>query len=167
MNKYNDSYGDPMIASFSLRDMVHADLPQVVEIEQQSHLHPWTRSLFERELENSVSRLIVCEAAGEIVGYLCVWEVAGDVEIHNVATVCHWQRRGVGAYLLKSLLSDLIARQISAVFLEVRRSNVAAIALYEKFGFHVSNCRRGYYHDGEDALLMSCPLVCPDRDLPD
>lgn len=154
MNKYSVS----MAEQFTLREMVVADLPNVVEIERHSHLHPWSYALFERELDNSVSRLIVCELDGEIVGYLCVWEVAGEVEIHNVATARHWQRRGVGAFLLNNLLSDLVVRQVATVFLEVRPSNLAAITLYEKFGFQVSNCRRGYYHDGEDALLMSCQL---------
>lgn len=141
-----------------LRPMVVADLPKIVEIEQAVHHHPWSQILFERELENAVAWQWVCECAGEIVGYLCVWQVASEIEIHNIATAPNWQRRGIGGHLLHRLIERARRSDVSDLFLEVRQSNRAAVSLYEKFGFKQIDCRRGYYHDGEDALLMSCSL---------
>jgi len=144
--------------SYVLRPMAGDDLPAVVAIEQGSHQHPWSRHLFERELENPLARLLVALSGGEIVGYLCVWLVAGEAEIHNVATAAHFQRRGVGTFLMRELFNLLHDENIERILLEVRASNVAAIRLYQQWGFETSSRRKGYYQDGEDALLMHCDL---------
>ena len=139
--------------------MVAADLCAVVNIEQGSHQHPWSRPLFERELDNPLSTLFVALDGDVIVGYLCVWLVAGEAEIHNVATDVQHQRRGVGTFLLNEVFQWLRTEGVERVLLEVRASNVAAIQLYQRWGFETSSCRKGYYQDGEDALLMHRDLA--------
>ncbi len=144
---------------YVLRPVEADDLAAVVKIEQGSHQHPWSRHLFERELANPLSRLWVVVAKEEIVGYLCVWVVADEAEIHNIATACHWQRRGVASFLMGELFHHVRDEGVERILLEVRVSNQAAIQLYQRWGFETSSCRKGYYQDGEDALLMHCDLA--------
>ena len=146
------------MAVYTLRTMVAADLPAVLAIEERSHLHPWSAALFSRELENPLSTLLVAETDARIVGYLCVWLVAGEAEIHNVATDLRWQRQGVGRFLMTALAKWLVEQRAEGVFLEVRAGNQAANRLYERCGFVCTARRTGYYHDGEDALLMACTV---------
>lgn len=134
--------------------MVASDLVQVVAIEQSCYPQPWSMALFQRELDNPLAQLLVCVGHDQVVGYLCVWNVAGEVEIHNVATAPDWQRKGVAARLMAALWSYIDEQRIDRAFLEVRCTNQAAIKLYEKHLFHVTDQRKGYYVDGEDALLM-------------
>ena len=137
-----------------LRQMVTGDLSQVVAIEQACYPQPWSEDLFQRELDNPLAQLFVCVLQDEVIGYLCLWNIAGEVEIHNVATSPHWQRKGVAALLMQALWDYIDENRIDRAFLEVRCNNEAAINLYEKNLFHGTDLRKGYYSDGEDALLM-------------
>jgi ribosomal-protein-alanine N-acetyltransferase len=83
---------------------------------------------------------------------------ADEVEILLVAVVPHARRRGVGRALVEALLADAGARR---AHLEVRASNRAAIALYERTGFVAAGVRKRYYADGEDALVMARTVETP------
>lgn len=145
--------------NLQFRPMTDADLPQVLVLEQRSQPHPWTEVLFRRELENPHAAIDLALAAERPVGYVVSWLVAGELEIQNVVTDPDWRRRGVAKALLERLVADAVTRGAERALLEVRSSNVGAIALYAGFGFVVDGQRRGYYSDGEDAVLMSLPLV--------
>ena len=113
------------------------------------------RSLRE-ELVRPWSRLRAArDDGGTLLGYLLFWHVVDELHLLNMAVAIAARRRGIG----RALLNDLVgyARQQAAVriLLEVRSSNVAAIALYESQGFARFNVREGYYADGEDAIEMS------------
>ena len=98
-------------------------------------------------------------AEGRIVGYLCIWEIADEIHITNVAVHPLRRRQGIARALLGGLLAEAQARDLRLVVLEVRPGNKEAIALYESFGFRVTGRRRGYYYDtGEDALVMEARL---------
>jgi ribosomal-protein-alanine N-acetyltransferase len=135
--------------------MTSADLVRVLEIEQGCYLQPWSVDLFQRELDNPVSHLVVAVHQQLVVGYVCFWSIAGEVEIHNVATAPECQGSGVGSLLLSAIFAYMDDQGIDSAFLEVRKSNVAAMRLYEHFSFVVTAVRKKYYPDGEDALLMS------------
>jgi len=96
---------------------------------------------------------------GRVVGYLCLWEVAGELHITNVAVHPTVRRRGIARTLLGGVLDDARQRGLRLVVLEVRPSNAEALGLYDSFGFRVVGRRRGYYYDtGEDALVMEADL---------
>ena len=144
------------------------DLDQVVAIERVAFTMPWSRGAFLYELEqNRVARCWVYRDDGEVVGYLCLWEVADEVHITNVAVRPDRRRQGIARHLLSAILSDARERRIRMVCLEVRPTNVEARGLYESFGFRVVGRRKGYYYDtGEDALVMEAQLQLP-RDTPE
>ncbi len=138
-----------------IRPMRLDDIPEVVQIEQACQPHPWDELRFRRELANDRARLTVACNQGGLCGFLVCWLIAGEVEIHNICVAPACRRKGIARSLLNELFSSCL--EAERFLLEVRRGNTAAIELYRQCGFHVDGIRPGYYHDGEDALLMSRP----------
>ena len=146
--------------SLSVDPMRSEDLDEVLLIERASFSMPWSRGAFLYEMEqNRVARCWVGREAGHVVGYLCLWEVSGELHITNIAVHPTARRRGIARTLLAGVLDDARHRRLRVVVLEVRPSNVEALGLYDSFGFRVVGRRRGYYYDtGEDALVMEADL---------
>lgn len=142
--------------SVTLRKMTQEDLDRVIEIERSAFLTPWSRSSFEAELQdNSKAHYLVACKDGEVVGYIGGWFIFEEAHITNIAVDYRYRRQGIGNQLLTGFIEYCKARSIKRMTLEVRKSNDAAIALYEKHGFRTLGVRKGYYLDtGEDALLM-------------
>jgi ribosomal-protein-alanine N-acetyltransferase len=137
-----------------------ADLPEVLVIERASFSMPWSRGAFLYEIEqNQVARCWVGREDGRIVGYICLWEVADELHVTNIAVHPALRRRGLARELLTAILDDGRRRGLRTVTLEVRPTNAEAVGLYERFGFRVIGRRKGYYFDtGEDALVMEARL---------
>jgi len=153
------------VSSLTLDRMRVEDLDQVLAIERASFTMPWSRGAFLYEMQqNRVARCWVTRDAGRVVGYLCVWEIADELHVTNIAVRPDARRRGIGRDLLGTAIADARARGFRVVALEVRPSNEEARALYDSFGFHVVGRRRGYYYDtGEDALVMEARLDAVPR----
>jgi len=139
-----------------LRPLVASDLPAVLEIEHASFPFPWKPEFFLSEMSNPYARLVVAEWAGQLIGYFCRWLVADEVHILDVAVHPAHRRCGIGKLLLQEILTEARQNEASSASLEVRVSNLPAIALYQALGFQPVASRRGYYENGEDALLMVC-----------
>jgi [ribosomal protein S18]-alanine N-acetyltransferase len=142
------------------RRMTAADLDAVVAIEEAIYPHPWTRGNFTDSLQAGYHCWIV-ERGGTVSGYTVVMIAAGEAHLLNLSVAATWQRRGMGRELLNFVLK--LARDYGAgrILLEVRPSNVAAIALYAQAGFAEIAVRRGYYPAGasrEDAVVMQLSL---------
>jgi [ribosomal protein S18]-alanine N-acetyltransferase len=137
------------------------DLEAVLAIERASFTMPWSRGAFLYEMEkNRVARCWVMRDDSAIVGYVCLWEIADELHITNIAVDPSLRRRGIGRALLQGVIDDARVRGLRVVALEVRPSNTEARTLYESFGFRIVGRRRGYYYDtGEDALVMEALLT--------
>jgi [ribosomal protein S18]-alanine N-acetyltransferase len=149
------------VSSLALDRMRPEDLDQVLTIERASFTMPWSRGAFLYEMQqNRVARCWVArDDDSRVAGYLCLWEVADEVHITNVAVRPDARRQGIARSLLGSVLDNARARGFKIVVLEVRPSNHHALTLYESFGFRVVGRRQGYYYDtGEDALVMEIVL---------
>ena len=144
-----------------LRPMREADLPAVMAIEQRAYAFPWTQGVFrDCLLANHPSWVLV--EAGHIIGYAVLSVAADEAHVLNVCTSPDVQGRGHGRRLLRALLQLARGRGAHRVFLEVRPSNAAAIALYHTEGFNEIGRRPRYYpaRDGrEDALVMALELL--------
>jgi [ribosomal protein S18]-alanine N-acetyltransferase len=136
------------------------DLDEVVTIERASFGMPWSRGAFLYEIEqNRVARCWVLREDDRVAAYLCLWEIADELHVTNIAVHPALRRRGLARRLLGAILEDGRSRRLRAVTLEVRPTNDEARTLYESFGFRVVGRRRGYYYDtGEDALIMESDL---------
>jgi len=144
-------------AGWTIEPMTAADLDDVLEIEAVSFAKPWTRPMFERELTGQgVSHLYVLRTADWRVAAFCMdWVVADELHINNLAVRPECRGAGVGRTLLESVLRHAVALGARVATLEVRRSNAAALKLYERLGFSVAAIRRDYYdHPVEDALIL-------------
>lgn len=137
-----------------IRSMTLADLERVAAVERLCYAHPWSTEQFRRELENPLATVDLFWQNGVVAGFLCSWYVQGEMEIHNVATHPAFRRQGVARKLLQHALDRARKRRLDRAFLEVRVGNQEAIALYRAFGFRPIATRKGYYPDGEDALVM-------------
>jgi ribosomal-protein-alanine N-acetyltransferase len=150
----------PPEEGLELRPMRLADVEQVLQIETASFASPWKSEHFRHELgENRWAVNLVVEERGRVVGYACLWCIHDELKINNIAILGDRRRRGLGRWLLLSVLSDAIDRGCRSATLEVRPSNAAALALYRAHGFAETGRRRGYYAtEREDAIVMSLEL---------
>ncbi|MEX0734532.1 MAG: ribosomal protein S18-alanine N-acetyltransferase [Steroidobacteraceae bacterium] len=147
-------------ARFRLRPMTPADLPRVAALERESYVFPWNDQIFADCLRVGY-HCVVVETAEGVSGYGVLSMGAGEAHVLNVCISEGLRRRGIGRGLLFALLGHARDRGIRDAFLEVRRSNRAAIALYHDLGFECVGQRRGYYQaqDGrEDALVYRLEL---------
>ncbi len=142
------------IENYHIRLASRSDLDVLLLIEQDCYSHPWTFHQFVQELENSVASVLVYEVDGEIAGYICYWLIIGEMQILNLATSPKFRRSGIAAQLLEEAFKRYSSLELSSVWLEVRSGNLAAISLYQRYGFKLSGTRHAYYRDGEDALVM-------------
>ncbi len=134
-------------------------LDGVMDIENASFPDPWSRAAFEDYLDTPDGELLIL-GEGEAVAGFAVYHVSfEDAELYNLAVGKDFRRRGFGRALLDAVLTRAKERGAERMFLEVRRSNAPAIALYRAAGFAVCGVRRNYYAlPTEDALLMDITL---------
>jgi ribosomal-protein-alanine N-acetyltransferase len=145
-----------------LRPMTDADLPRIHRIELASYDYPWSPGNFADSLKAGYS-MWVREADGEIIGYYVMTAAAGEAHLLNLTIAPSWRRHGLGRDLLEHCVVRAADHKAADLFLEVRTSNAAAIALYRSSGFVDLAVRRGYYpaREGrEDALIMRKALTC-------
>ena len=139
----------------TFRKMTQDDADAVAAIEEQSFAMPWKRDDFWREAKNELATYIVGELDGKVVAYAGAWVSFNQAEVMSVAVAPEFRGQGLGTLLFAELIKAVKARGATAITLEVRPSNTAAIKLYENFGLRSVGRRKGYYLDnGEDALIM-------------
>jgi ribosomal-protein-alanine N-acetyltransferase len=139
-----------------MRLMTLTDVDEVLAIEQVVQPYPWTRGNFCDALSSDYL-CYVDEEAAEFRGYAVLMPGVGEAELLNIGVAAAHQRKGLGRALLAAILAVAAERSLARVFLEVRASNLAAIALYQRAGFLQVGVRRGYYRNTngcEDALVM-------------
>jgi ribosomal-protein-alanine N-acetyltransferase len=146
-----------------IEPMRRRHLGQVMPIERTAYPKPWSRGVFESELDqvSGGSRYYVVARRGRtVVGYAGLWitpDPDGDqAHVTNVAVAAEHRRTGVATELMIALARHAIARGCVAWTLEVRVSSVGAQELYRRFGFAPAGVRTRYYENTEDAIVMWC-----------
>jgi [ribosomal protein S18]-alanine N-acetyltransferase len=135
--------------------MSAADIEQIMAIERASFPLPWLEQHFLDEINSAVAfPLTAFDHDGRVVGYICPMQVLDEGHILNVAVDPACRGMGVGRLLVQRVMDDCRASGAAFVSLEVRVSNSAAISLYRQLGFAAVGQRKGYYENGEDALMM-------------
>ena len=148
------------MAPLLIRRMSPDDIEEIWRLEQDLFTVPWSKaSLIFEAGDNRNALSIVGLDEGVIAGYAIGWFLRDEFHIGNVAVAREKQGRGAGKQLLEHMLREALARGTSIATLEVRASNVQAIALYRRYGFKGVAIRKRYYGDnGEDALVMFAEL---------
>ena len=136
------------------------DLPAAFQIEKRAHAFPWSEKTF---ASNQGDRYLNFQLrVDDVMAAFAITQVVLDeATLFNIAVDPDFQRRGLGRELLEHLIDELEKRGILTLWLEVRASNAAAIALYESLGINEATIRRNYCPtaDGhEDAIIMALPI---------
>jgi len=148
--------------TIELRDATLADVDAIMTIEVETFpADAWMREAFVEEIAHPAARYLVAidtDTAEAVVGYAGL-KVAGDQsDIQTIAVAATHRRRGIARRLLAELLAEALRRGADETFLEVRRDNPGARALYEAFGFEQIAVRPHYYRDGVDAIVMRASI---------
>lgn len=147
-------------SQYQFRPMTEADLDAIMEIEPHIYSHPWSRGNFSDSLVSGYSAWVLLDGA-KIIGYALMMMVLDESHLLNLSVAKVYQKQGLGRLLLEHMIAIAKKHAAANMFLEVRPSNISAIALYENIGFNEMAVRRGYYpaHNGrEDAVLMGLAL---------
>jgi ribosomal-protein-alanine N-acetyltransferase len=148
--------------SWLLRPMQLSHLSQVLMIERRGYEFPWSETIFRDCLRAGYSGWVVCNERDFVVGYCLLSMAVDEAHVLNLCVDPDYQRSGMGTFLLHHMIDLARAASATIVLLEVRKSNRAAIQLYESRGFQRLGLRKGYYpaHNGrEDALVLGYDIV--------
>lgn len=143
------------IHDICIRRMTVNDLQEVARIEKDTFSLPWSQQGFEDSMmQENTCYLVVCKGK-KVVGYCGFLQVLDEADITNVAVDVTCRKCGIGEAMLLALLKTGEDRGVRAFTLEVRESNQAAIALYQKIGFETCGVRKNFYeHPKENAVIM-------------
>jgi ribosomal-protein-alanine N-acetyltransferase len=140
--------------------MTEDDLPTVARLEKELFTDPWPESVFREDITSLYSHPYVLQIDNEIAGYAVLWVGVGEGHLTNIAVAKKYQRKSIAKKLLSYILRLALEMDLALIVLEVRPSNVSAIALYEQFGFEKLAVRKNYYHNPvEDCLVMRKEII--------
>ena len=134
------------------------DFESLYALEKRVFQDAWSKSTMEKELSNFKAHYFVAEENGVVLGYAGFWLVVDEAELMKIAVDVPYRRRGLAGALLVAVLDEARQQGAACLLLEVRETNEAARALYEKYGFHAYSIRKQYYSDGENAVLYKRKL---------
>lgn len=146
---------------WTLAPLHESVLPRVLEIEARAYAFPWSEGIFRDCLKAGYAGWIVQDRDGELLAYAIMSMAVGEAHVLNLAVDPPRQGQGLARFLLRHLLQVARAAHSTVVLLEVRRSNKAAIRLYQGFGFKQIGTRRNYYpgaEQREDAFVLALDL---------
>jgi ribosomal-protein-alanine N-acetyltransferase len=138
--------------------MTGEHLPEVLAIEKSCFRDPWSPVCFLDSMGEPQACWVMLDD-GRVTAYIVTLWVLDEIHLLNIAVREDLRLRGIGAHLMEFLFEKAHARGIRMIILDVRRSNQAAIRLYEKCGFQLLYERKAYYSDGEDAWVMECEIL--------
>jgi len=143
-----------------IRQMLVIDLDEVIVIEKEVFLFPWTRGNFGDSISSGY-HCYVLELGGHIFGYGVMTIGLDEAHLLTLSVTAGWQQEGWGEKLLQHFICLAKEHHARSVFLEVRKSNLGAARLYERIGFTRIATRSGYYPamgGCEDAIVMELTL---------
>ena len=142
-----------------IRKFQEADLAQAMDIEQVAFTNPWSEQSMKMFLLPQVLALTAEDDGGKVAGYGALMIASDEADLVNLAVRPDVTRHGIAKAILSELIDQAKERNVSEIFLEVRRANIPAQSLYQSFGFQTVGEIRDYYEQPrEDALLMKLTL---------
>ena len=139
-----------------IEKMTSSHIEEIAKLEKECFSSPWSEAGLKSELDNNFAHFFVAFSDEKIAGYIGSHNVLGEVYITNVAVFSEFRRNGIGKTLVEFLVDEMKAENADFVTLEVRKSNLNAISLYEKCGFEKVGERKNFYEKpAEDAILMT------------
>ena len=129
-------------------------LEDCLDLDQTSLAGLWTREQWQQELSQSDRLCMGLVVDQRLIAMACGWVVMDELQISAVAVAPDQRRHGHGRRVLMALLNEARQRGALSATLEVSAANTGATALYARCGFTTEGIRRGYYRNGDDALIQ-------------
>ncbi|MDD6237402.1 MAG: ribosomal protein S18-alanine N-acetyltransferase [Clostridiales bacterium] len=149
--------------TIQIKPMSLQTVDAVAQIEAECFSQPWSQDAFVAELSNPAAVTFVADVDGEIAGFINLGVVLDEATVNNIAVKQTYRRRGIGRALLTAAINYCQNNRLNMLMLEVRQSNRAAIALYERFGFQAVGIRKRFYDQPEeDAVLMNKNIIAAE-----
>lgn len=159
-------------AELSFMPMQAADLDEVLKIEVVSHIHPWTKGNFSDSLAAGHWAYCIRPQAEQVVkgsfldpavlwAYCILFPAVDELHLLNITVSPHLRKLGLGQRMMAAIEGVAAQQKMPRIILEVRPTNTAALALYQKLGFEQIGVRKHYYPASpetgsrEDALVMA------------
>jgi len=144
------------------------DICRIMEIERETISPPWTHGALLSEIYREDSFFAVAiygaqsvASCSQIQGFVILRRVADEGELFQIAVDKAARRCGVAGRLIEAALRYAQENALRTIYLEVRKSNEAAISLYKKHGFESVRSRKDYFsRPVEDAVVMRKVLLC-------
>lgn len=152
----------PRAEAWSIVPMAADRLAEVLVVEHRAYEFPWTESIFRDCLKAGYSAWLLQDGDGIVVGYGMMSFAVDEAHVLNLCVDPLQQGRGWGRRMLDHLMKLARAASCVIVLLEVRKSNKAALRLYEGVGFQRLGVRKGYYParvGREDALVLGFDIL--------
>jgi len=143
--------------------MTADDLAEVVALEARVQAFPWSIGNF-RDALAAGNDCRVGREDGKLVAFVVTMPAVDEVHLLVIAVTPERQRAGLASRLLNLVCAEARAAGMARMLLEVRPSNAAALAFYNRAGFAEIGRRRGYYPapvamgGREDAIVMARTL---------
>ena len=135
-----------------IREIKLADIDTIYELGQEISANFKETNDIEELLNNQYTKILVYEEDKKVIGFLMYTELEETVDIIDIIVDKLYRKQRIASCLIDYMMTDLNT-SVKLITLEVRKSNIPAINLYEKFGFTVVHTRKKYYGT-EDAYLM-------------
>ncbi len=130
------------------------DLEALLSVERDSFADPFPFSFFVELLRAHPRTFLVACHGGQVAGYIAAIPEESEGHILSIAVASSMRRERIGTVLVNEVAKELLGMGISSVYIEVRKSNQSGRAFYRHLVFMKNYVVRGYYHDGEDAIVM-------------
>jgi [ribosomal protein S18]-alanine N-acetyltransferase len=148
--------------SLVIAPMQVVDIAAICEIEQVIYEVPWTSGNFRDSLSAGYIGTVISDERSSLLGYAMTMKLPDEVHLLNISVAQKFQGKGIGRFYLRWLTQQAVSSGAERMLLEVRPSNLSAIALYRSEGFAQIGLRKGYYpkanNQREDAFVFSLPL---------
>ena len=129
-------------------------LRQMAEIEKEAFDMPWTENMFIPEVGSPDATYVVGTRGDEVICYGGFHSVLDEAHITNIAVKSSERGKGIGKFLMATLIGKAREKGAKYITLEVKTTNKVAISMYEDFGFKVAGVRKKYYNHLFDAYVM-------------
>lgn len=141
--------------NITIRKMKQEDIEQCINIEKSHNIKILSREILENDLKKDSNYYLVATLNNTLVGYIGLSYVLDTADIISVVVKKDYTKKGIASLLLNEIISFCYKKEIKNIFLEVRKSNTPAQALYNKFGFLKISERKKYYNNMEDAYIYT------------
>ena len=137
-----------------IKQLSESNTSEIADLHREHFADGWTENMLVSAWKGGRFLALGAIENDVLVGVITCSKGLDDADIEGVVSRTDYRGKGIATALISQLISHLKSQNIDRILLEVRENNLPAINLYKKMGFETISVRKGYYADGENALVM-------------